>query len=243
VTFLSSSLVVLVSMRRTYWGQLAIGLGILLMGVPTRVRFRLGLIAAAGALMAITMLEPNALIGRLHSLLIFSDAKNPYATTNKDHADDLLDAWDVIMANPILGNGQGLTYQTKRIKTWKTTSSGVHNGPLHVWIQYGLLGLVSYALFHAHLFRWLRRQAREATDPSVRGIAHGVFASWVGAFTMSLGFSPWPYGSLQNTMLLGICCGLVASSSSVRGIRRHRQDARGRAVMPTCVAGRGSAKG
>jgi hypothetical protein len=231
VTLLSSALLVLVSMRRTYWGHLGIGLAILLIGLPGRLRARLGLAAAAGALMALTMLDPNALAGRLQSLRIFSDSNSPYAATNIDHINDLLDAWDVIMMNPLLGNGLGAPYQTERIKIWKSASWGVHNGPLHVWVGYGLLGLVSYALFHVHLFRWLYRGGREPADASARGIACGIFASWVGAFMMSLGFSPWPYGSLQNSMLLGICCALVAASSSARQIQRYRQVAR--AVVPT----------
>jgi O-antigen ligase len=218
-------MLVLVSMRRTYWGQLGIGLAILLMGLPGRLRARLTLAAGAGALMALTMLDPNALTGRLQSLRIFSASNSPYAATNNDHVNDLLDAWDVIMMNPLLGNGLGAPYQTERIKAWKSASWGVHNGPLHVWIGYGLLGFVSYALFHVHLFRWLYRRGREPADASARGIACGVFASWVGAFTMSLGFSPWPYGSLQNSMLLGICCALVAASSSARQTQRYRQGA------------------
>lgn len=231
VTLLSSSMLVFVSMRRTYWGQLGIGLAILLMGLPGRLRARLTLVAAAGALMALTMLDPTALTGRLQSLLIFSDSNSPYAATNNDHVNDLLDAWDVIMMNPLLGKGLGVQYQTERIEAWKPASWGVHNGPLHVWLSYGLLGLVSYALFHVHLFGWLYRRGRESTDASARGIACGVFASWVGAFTMSFGFSPWPYGALQNTMLLGICCALVAAFSSARQIQRYRQGAR--AVTPT----------
>jgi O-antigen ligase len=223
ITLLSSSMLVLVSMRRTYWGQLGIGLAILLMGIPGRVRIRLGLITAAGALIALTMLDPNALIGRLQSLLVFSDSKSPYASTNDDHVNDLLDAWDVALENPVLGKGLGVQYETERIQGWKSASWGVHNGPLHVWVGYGLLGLISYMTFHVYLFGWLYRRGRESTEGPARGIAYGVFAAWVGSFTMSLGFSPWPYGALQNAMLLGICFTLVAACSSGGGIRQHRQ--------------------
>jgi hypothetical protein len=216
LTLVSSALVVSVSMRRTYWGQLGIGLAILVIGLPARIRARLAIVAGAGALVALTMLDPGALVGRLQSLAVFSGSNNPYAATNHDHVNDLLDAWDVIESSPLLGNGLGAPYATERIKGWKSASWGVHNGPLHVWIGYGLLGLVSYALFHFHLFGWLYRRGRQSIDGPTRGIAHGVFASWLGSFTMSLGFSPWPYGSFQNAMLLGICFSLVAASARSR---------------------------
>jgi hypothetical protein len=38
----------------------------------------------------------------------------------------------------------------------------VHNAPLHVWLKYGLAGLICYVWFHFAVFRWLHRRHQSA---------------------------------------------------------------------------------
>src|SRR5439155_5279924 len=105
---------------------------------------------------------------RAQSLNPLADSSSPYATTNEDHVGDVLDAFDQVKSHPILGIGLGRAYKTYRISEWKTESVEVHNGLLHVWVFYGLLGLLAYLLFHSSLFRWLMQLQAPHSDPRVR---------------------------------------------------------------------------
>ena len=56
-----------------------------------------------------------------------------------------------------MGIGLGTSYPTWHIRHWKPESVMVHNAVLHVWLKYGLAGLLCYLWFHVALLRWLYR--------------------------------------------------------------------------------------
>ncbi len=51
----------------------------------------------------------------------------------------------------LMGIGVGTSYPTWRIRNWKSESVMVHNAPLHVWLKYGIAGLICYLWFHVLL--------------------------------------------------------------------------------------------
>jgi O-antigen ligase len=128
--------------------------------------------------------------------------RSTYAVTNADHVGDVLDALDVVKEHPVLGVGLGRPYRTNRIRDWKTESWEVHNGLVHVWVFYGLLGLIAYISFHVSLFRWLKRLQATQPDPRVRAFCQAGLAYVIGQFGVSCAFSPWFYGSLQADVLI-----------------------------------------
>ena len=77
---------------------------------------------------------------------------------------------DQVHRHPVMGIGLGRSFQTQRIRDWKEESVMVHNAPLHVWLKYGLMGLVCYVWFHVALFRWLdqRLRAPPGVEPAAR---------------------------------------------------------------------------
>jgi O-antigen ligase len=91
----------------------------------------------------------------------------------------------------------------------------VHNAPLHVWLKYGLAGMLCYLWFHIALLRWLYRQTKR-TDRATAFLQAG-FAYVVAQFIMTLGFAPWPYSELQLTVLLSfiLAASIVAARTSV----------------------------
>ena len=92
-----------------------------------------------------------------------TSADTEFGADNADHVLDIADAWDQVRQSPVMGIGLGTSYPTWRIKNWKTESVMVHNAPLHVWLKYGLAGLVCYLWFHLALLRWLTAGRKHST--------------------------------------------------------------------------------
>ena len=189
---------VVLCFRRSYWAELVIGL--LLLGLISggrRLRPLL-LLAFTVAVASLTLGRP--FVERLSSLN-FTQADSSYAEDNVDHVGDVLDAWDEVRASPVMGIGLGRSYPTWRIRDWKEESVMVHNAPLHVWLKYGLLGLLFYLVFHLSLFGCLREQAAHA-PPAHQLVVRAILAYLAAQFIVSLGFTPWPYSAMQSTNLI-----------------------------------------
>lgn len=208
-------LVVLLASRRNNWGELLVGVALLLLlegGMRRRVQ-AFGLLAAFLTIV-VAVLGPSRLVSRVRSMDPTASG-TPEAATNSGHVGDVLDAWDVIKASPILGLGQGKPYRTSRIIDWKTESWMVHNAPLHVWLRYGLLGLLAYFWWHVAYFRYLdrlRRRWRVVRADDARSTSALFLATlcWsVGLFVIGLFFSEWSYTSLQRMILIGTLWGLT----------------------------------
>lgn len=208
----ASCLLVLLCLRRTYWGELGIGVCILTL-LQTRNRWRKFLFLVLSIALAAGILGPS-LLSRVQSLDPTSD-DNQFSADNADHVHDIADAWDQIQLSPWMGIGVGTSYSTWHIRRWKPESVMVHNAPLHVWLKYGLAGMLCYLWFHIALLRWLYRQTKR-TDRATAFLQAG-FAYVVAQFIMTLGFAPWPYSELQLTVLLSfiLAASIVAARTSV----------------------------
>jgi O-antigen ligase len=205
---LAESLLVMLSLRRTYWGELAVGMTLLLILVKRR---RLVIAVLTATLILALSFAGKHVLARAESFDIFAAGESPYTRTNAGHVGDVLDAWDHIKENPVMGIGLARPYKTKRIRFWKTESWGVHNALLHTWLLYGLLGLIGYVWFHTRLLGWLSRTQRMIKHPAVRAFSQVALASVAGTFVMSLGFTPWPYGSLQRNVVAAFILGSLFS--------------------------------
>ncbi len=238
-------LMVLLCFRRTFWAELGVAT-VLLLILRKRGRGQ-KLLLALGAFVAVaTMLGP-AFRERVQSMN-FAAGETEFSQDNPDHVGEVLDAWDQVQRHPVMGIGLGRSFQTLRIQDWKDESVMVHNAPLHVWLKYGLMGLVWYVWFHVALFRWLYRRLR--APPGVQsaaclcglksagtiegcaawGIAKaeslqnltseaarpGAALTYLAAqFAVTLGFTPWPYSSVQSTTLIAfvLAIGMTGTTS------------------------------
>jgi O-antigen ligase len=198
-------LLILLSLRRTFWGEMAFGIVIVAILQKNR-----------RCLWAFVLL-PGLLFGYSDRFYLRAKSMNPlaerssYAISNEDHVGDLLDALDVVEEHPVLGIGLGHSYRTRRITDWKTESWEVHNGLLHAWVFYGLLGLIAYVSFHVSLFRWLKKLQATEADPRVRAFSQVGLAYLFGQFCMSCGFTPWFYGPLGTDILIFFVLGSLLS--------------------------------
>ena len=195
---LGAYLMVFLCFRRTYWGELAVGTFLLLL---MQGRHRLRHVALIVGMLTVAACVTGASFShRIQSLIVTSD-DTEFSADNSDHLYDLMDAWYEVRQSPVMGIGLGTSYRTWHIRNWKTESVMVHNAPLHVWLKYGIAGLLCYVGFHVALLRWLYRKARA---PSSRNHAFlgAAFAYLTAQFVLTLGFAPWPYSELQLTTLL-----------------------------------------
>jgi O-antigen ligase len=203
---LASYFLVVLCFRRTFWAMLG-GATLLLLVVQRRHLGRRLILAAAACAALAAMLGPT-FSERVQSMDFTQDGTE-FSRGNPDHVGEVLDAWEQVEQHPVFGLGLGRSFQTLRIRGWKEESVMVHNAPLHVWLKYGITGLVCYLWFHAALLRWLWRARR---SPSVAQTGQGIgqimafqvaALAFLGAqFAVSLGFTPWPYSSLQTTILI-----------------------------------------
>jgi len=114
----------------------------------------------------------------------------------------------------------GVPYETVRILAWKTESWGVHNAIMHVWLLYGLFGLLTYLWLHFRLFGWLKFQSQNQIG-MLGAFTQVTFAFVVAQFLMTLGFAPWPYGSMQNVIVTSFLFGSIFGTiSPERGLLR-----------------------
>lgn len=210
---------VVLAFRRTYWGEAFVGLVTILLVFNKR---RLSAVLALAALgVALLPYLPGEFRLRAESANPFAAEENRYTVTNDDHLNDLRDAWDVIKQDPVLGYGLGRPYETERIENWKHTSWGVHNAVLHVWLRYGILGLVSYLALHFAALRWLLRLARRFhADSFERWWLIAGFSYIAATLVVSLFASPWPYGASQNSLLI---LGVVGTAFALQNQLRSRE--------------------
>jgi hypothetical protein len=216
---LSAFMLTLLSFRRTAWAEVVVGVLLLLL-LTTRMRlatFAFLLLISIGT----ALIANEQLYLRIQSFNPFTSNTSAYTTTNEDHVGDVLDALDHVKENPVLGIGLGRPYTTKRIREWKTESWEVHNALIHVWLFYGMLGLIAYLWFHVGLFRWLNRVRSKHPDAHVQAFCQAGLAWIVGQFAITCGFAPWPYGALQTNVIAFFIIG--GALSMQRGLMWSKQ--------------------
>jgi hypothetical protein len=205
VAGIASSLLILLSFRRSFWVAWAVGLGTILL-ISMRVKQHRG-IRLYGALLGLGVLIVTAIVvlgtetigARLESFLPSSTGQ--FSATNEDHLNDIVDAWHVVERDPILGLGIGNTYETNLIADWKTESFEVHSAVLHVWLKFGLAGAVAYLVFHVGVIRAALR-SRELVP----------IAAFFVAELAATAFGTWPYGSFQMSVFHGLLIALLVTN-------------------------------
>ena len=225
----ASYLLVLLCFRRTFWAELGIGTLILIVMLK-RGRGRT-LVLATLMIATVTGVLGPTFFQRVQSL-DFSSGESEFSQGNPDHVGEVLDAWDQVQKQPLLGIGLGRSFQTLRVQTWKEESVMVHNAPLHVWMKYGLMGLACYVWFHIAVFRWLWRtqkqssiekmqfhrvgvmRRRAASSLAVACVITSAALAYLAAqFVVTLGFAPWPYSSLQSTTLIAFVLAMAMAGT------------------------------
>jgi O-antigen ligase len=208
------SLTMMLAFRRTYWVQFFFQCGF--MGLLQADRGRRGrflIVIAVACVLVFVTADGDALMGRFRSFNVFIRSSERLASTNEDHINDILDAWDIVKDSPFWGHGLGRPYQTTRIVGWKRESWGVHNAVLHVWVLYGFLGLFAFLFWHYRLFRYLNGAIRDLrrhaqTRHSIElSFLVSAYAWILSQFLVGLAFTPWQYSSVQVIAAMGFIWG------------------------------------
>jgi O-antigen ligase len=206
VAGIAAFLLVSLSLRRTFWGEMTVGI-VVVTALQKNRRGLWALVLLSGLLFSY---GGSRFYLRAQSMNPLAE-DSPYTITNEDHVGDVLDALDVVKEHPVLGIGLGHPYRTQRITKWKTESWQVHNGPIHAWVFYGLVGFIAFLSFHVSLFRWLKKLQASEADARARVFCQVGLAYLVGQFCVSCAFSPWPYGQLQCVILISFIIGSLLS--------------------------------
>ena len=195
---------VVLAFRRYAWVELATVFGafVVLSGVNRR-RYLMAIagVAAAGAVtVALTWssLDWGARLTSLDPTL--TRAQNVYATTNQGHINDILDGMDEVRAHPVMGLGVGVLYHPTRTARWKGDAGMVHNGPIEVWIKFGILGVLVFLGTYLILFRdiWRRRRRGRISDL----LAFGGGSYLLGNFLVIASVYSWPFGAWEKGILV-----------------------------------------
>jgi|tagenome__1003787_1003787.scaffolds.fasta_scaffold20975321_2 hypothetical protein len=149
---------------------------------------------------------------RLASLNPFaSKYDNALAATNASHLDDINDGWDQVQAHPITGLGVGITYVGQRTARWKGDAGMVHNGPIELWIKFGVLGVLLYLLAYFVVIRdiWRRRFGSRYSDLMAWGAGSFIIAN----FLITVSIYAWPFAVWEKSVLVFMLVAAMYPSS------------------------------
>jgi O-Antigen ligase len=234
----SAYVLVLLCFRRTFWTELGVAT-LLLLPLQKQRRGRKLLLALIAMLTVAATLGP-LFYWRMQSM-DFTRDETEFSQGNPDHVGEVQDAWEQALQHPVLGIGLGTSFPTSRIREWKKESVMVHNAPLHVWLKYGLMGLGCYAWFHIAMVRGLWRRVKAPTPAAKTPITYrrengtaeaiplqrsthaflsAALVYLAAQFVVSLGFTPWPYSSLQSTTLIALVLAVAMRGAGTCNIPR-----------------------
>jgi O-antigen ligase len=213
--------VTLLAFRRFAWIELVIVFAVfVVISLRARRRYLIGvlvvLIACIGTLAATWSSLPWS--ERFASLdTRKSSATNALAATNEGHVDDIRDGLDVVRASPVFGLGVGVEWVGERTVAWRGSAGTVHNGPLTVWIKFGLAGVLLYFFLYALLFRslWKRRAGDAYSDLVAVGAGAFLFSQFIVALTVF----QWPFETREGSLLV---FGLLAATFPIASQVVHR---------------------
>jgi len=206
----------LVTQSRGYWLTFSLAAAMLFLLVSAREKRRMitlgfgGLIAAGviGALFLGDLFEIllAGLINRIFS--IESAVTTDLSLVNRWY--ETAAAWQMIKVNPILGYGPGVVYPFFDLaEMLSLPDSFVHNGYVHMWFKYGLLGVVMTVLFLVStMLRGFGLSRRPAASPMARRVGLAVGAIIVG--TLPAIITNNPLFLSDSLVMIGMAAGLVA---------------------------------
>jgi O-antigen ligase len=220
--------VVVLGFRRYAWIELGIvyGVFLLLSDRESRKQYVKGLFAVAvatGIAIALTWSQLHW-SERLASVNPWTTKQeNSYSRTNQGHMDDILDGLDQVRAHPLFGLGVGVTYVGTRTARWKGEAGMVHNGPIEIWIKFGVIGVLMYISLYLWLFAsaWKRRRGTRYSDL----LAWGGGAFLLGNFLVNFTVYSWPFNVWEKSVL-------IFAVFAVAWPHRREQSADHREVMP-----------
>lgn len=203
---LASSFLIVMSLRRSCWVALVLGTTVTMAFRPRRLVLSGSLIVVTVAVASVSL--EGSLLRRMESFSVFAD-RSEYGQTNQDHVGELLDVWEQIKLQPVLGIGIGTSIKTDRIRNWKKESWEVHNAILFMWLRFGFAGVIAYLWFHAGLLRWLWTVQDSTGSEPIRTLCQVSLGFVAGHLVNGFVFSPWPYGQFQNILLFSFIIGSV----------------------------------
>jgi hypothetical protein len=212
------TMVVVLAFRRYAWVELATVFGVFaLLSGRDRKKYLKGVLAvvvAGTVAVAVTWstLQWSERFASLNPLT--TKSQNALAATNQSHIDDILDGVDQIQAHPVVGLGVGITYVGQRTARWKGDAGMVHNGPVEIWIKFGILGFLLYFVLYGILFVriWKRRKGTSVTDLLAWGAGAFLLGNWLVNSTVY----SWPFGVWEKSVLLFVMVALAFPSVAVR---------------------------
>lgn len=132
------------------------------------------------------------------------DQYDQVVVSNNAHFRDILMGLNFVKDNPILGLGTGSKFFADRSMTYET--SFIHNGLLHSWIKFGILGAFSYIFFYYYCIKsCIFRKWHSLTD---HWIPLSCFSFIISNIISEL-FMPPFYQNFQKTSLLFLSLSIV----------------------------------
>ena len=206
------ALIVVLSFRRTNYVMLIVGLSILLAKSNLNRFLRLSIVLSFFGvffllILNITGLNEYPLLKFIQLRLSFFNAPSQYdqvIVSNNAHIRDFLLGLEFVKENTLWGLGVGSRFFADRSMVYET--SFIHNGILHSWVKFGLLGAISYVLFY---FFSIRACFLNAKNLIVRHwVPLAVFAFIISNLISEL-FMPPFYQNFQKTSLIFLSLSLV----------------------------------
>lgn len=206
------ALCIVLSFRRTAWVGTVLALGFVLLQLPSKVRWRLVLLAVPVILVGIAYAARKRLSQASGSSTgFFYDLTSRNIGAESPRLLELKLAWQSLLDHPFFGVGSWGGYKGWQQISWQFESGEggrgtfLHSGILHVALKTGLVGvilMVGMVITFALVWRRLRSSLPAAALPlAVAGVA-GVL------FTLPDWMVGTPVSQVRTMLMLGLCVSL-----------------------------------
>lgn len=212
---------ILASMRRAGIAAMGIVILTLVLNARRHVRVMVGTFIVIGAALFFWVASEPALVAALPDVVqgimmrFVGNSQTEMSDIGREW--DWVQAWEHIQAHFVFGTGPGT-----KLALWRTQAYGVseslsiHQGYLHTWVRFGLLGVVSYTLtFALPIFAYFGRLGRSfgELDWQQRAILSACVGYLAAEFAWTLVTPPFLMNMRQSAMM-GIAIFLIFSKSA-----------------------------
>jgi len=91
-------------------------------------------------------------------------------------------------------------YVGRRTARWKGDVGMVHNGPVEMWIKFGVIGVITYIGVYLFTLREIFRRRRGQRYVDIAAFGAGSFM--FGNFLITCTVYPWPFGVWEDAILM-----------------------------------------
>jgi O-Antigen ligase len=230
LSILLNTLIVFLSLRRSYMAMYIIGIIVILLLSKARSLVSCMILVTIFLLsIGISMnlfhkqVSLEDMFIRLESINVFKygDDKGGDITSSTGHISDVISGWNNVKEDIILGKGFGV--KIKRSFGWNEDDMFLHSEILFYWIRMGIFGLLVFLSMYIIPIGYCINKTRMKSFSEYQWFFAAVGGYLVGKFILGLTFYPPISVSLSKSYIYFILIGIIMNSSFLSRIQNLKE--------------------